>query len=548
MTFKTEAKPKMVTLENDGYCIDCSEQVSESNEKQNAVSDDVKKGSLEETIKNFLDEFLNNYSFFKGINTGKIYVTWEKYKNVWQTNIVDSDDFKAELRELLEYYIDSNKIYSDNKLKAIVGFLLDKVRLSKKEKWVYTRVAYRDESIYYNLNDSKSQTVKISDNGCTVVSAKHFFDEYFVMYSTTSMGAQKKPDEENDGRSLMDLLKPYINLKESEQILLVVTIITWFIADIPKPVIVLLGGQGTGKTTLSRMIKMIVDPSDCDAYTMPKSKEDLNVALANNYLLAIDNVSVLPKDTSDLLCSAVTGASSITRTLFTNNEVSIVTFQNALLINGITISNFKPDFYDRSILFEMERLQGEYKLTQEFIDNFKSDLPRILGEIFNTLEKAIKLHKNLPVSGNYRMADYAHWGRAISKVLFDNENVFLNAYNENRQAVSQYVLDENPVASVLESKLKTFFDNKIEGFSCSKLTYGKIYEDTPTNLLRELENETQKPNLTYALRSPNWPKTPQELSLQLKRLKEDFVDLGYLIDIGNKKNGKRYITITKVKS
>ncbi len=205
------------------------------------------------------------------------------------------------------------------------------------------------------------------------------------------------------------------------------------------------------------MIKMIVDPSDCYAYTMPKSKEDLNVALANNYLLAIDNVSVLPKDTSDLLCSAVTGASSITRTLFTNNEVSIVTFQNALLINGITISNFKPDFYDRSILFEMERLQGEYKLTQEFIDNFKSDLPRILGEIFNTLEKAIKLHKNLPVSGNYRMADYAHWGRAISKVLFDNENVFLNAYNENRQAVSQYVLDENPVASVLESKLKTFF-------------------------------------------------------------------------------------------
>ena len=65
----------------------------------------------------------------------------------------------------------------------------------------------------------KSQTVKISDNGCTVVSAKHFFDEYFVMYSTTSMGAQKKPVEENDGRSLMDLLQPYINLKESEQIL-----------------------------------------------------------------------------------------------------------------------------------------------------------------------------------------------------------------------------------------------------------------------------------------------------------------------------------------
>ena len=83
MTFKTEAKPKMVTLENDGYCIDCSEQVSESNEKQNAVSDDVKKGSLEETIKNFLDEFFQNYSFFKGINTGKIY-----YQNMKHTQVL----------------------------------------------------------------------------------------------------------------------------------------------------------------------------------------------------------------------------------------------------------------------------------------------------------------------------------------------------------------------------------------------------------------------------------------------------------------------------
>ncbi len=548
MTFKTEAKPKMVTLENDGYCIDCSEQVSESNEKQNAVSDDVKKGSLEETIKNFLDEFFQNYSFFKGINTGKIYVTWEKYVNVWQTNIVESETFKAELRGLLEYHICSNKIYSESKLKTIRGYLLDKAMLNNKKKWVYTRLAHKDGGIYYNLNDDQSQTIEISKNGYTVVSAEQFFDKDFVMYSAPSMGAQVLPSEKNDGRSLMDLLNPYINLDESEQILLVVTIVTWFIESIPKPVIVLFGGQGTGKTTLSRMIKMIVDPSDYDAFTMPKSKEDLSVALANNYLLTIDNVSNLPKESSDLLCSAVTGVSSINRTLFTNNEVSLVTFRNALLINGITINNFKPDFYDRSIKFEMKRLKGEYKIGKSFIDDFKQDVPSILRKIFYTLAEAIKQYESLPVNGNYRMADYVHWGRAISKVLFGDDNLFLNAYEENRRTVSQYVLDENPVASVLELKLKDFFDIKRKIHGSSILSNRKIFEATPTELLRTLEEEAQKSNLKYALRSHNWPKTPQELSIQLKRLKENFVDLGYLIDIGKKKNGKRYITITKVKS
>ena len=296
------------------------------------------------------------------------------------------------------------------------------------------------------------------------------------------------------------------------------------------------------------MIKMIVDPSDYDAFTMPKSKEDLSVALANNYLLTIDNVSNLPKESSDLLCSAVTGVSSINRTLFTNNEVSLVTFRNALLINGITINNFKPDFYDRSIKFEMKRLKGEYKIGKSFIDDFKQDVPSILRKIFYTLAEAIKQYESLPVNGNYRMADYVHWGRAISKVLFGDDNLFLNAYEENRRTVSQYVLDENPVASVLELKLKDFFDIKRKIHGSSILSNRKIFEATPTELLRTLEEEAQKLNLMYALRSHNWPKTPQELSIQLKRLKENFVDLGYLIDIGKKKNGKRYITITKVKS
>lgn len=534
MSLKTESQPKTIMPETDGYCIDCSEQVSQPAEKHKSDSDDAKAESMEKKTKKFLDNFIQTSSLYEGINTAKTYATWEKSPKVWQTNIIDSQEFRAELRSMLEKTV-ADKIYSDNKLNNMVCYMRDKAWLSGNKKRIYTRLAFKPDAIYYNLNDDKNRIVKICAGGYKKLFPEDFLDKDFVMYSTPSMAAQVLPKVAEDGKSLMDLLQPYLNLEENEQILLVVTIITWFLADIPKPVIVLQGGQGSGKTTLSRMLQMIVDPSKHLAFTMPKSKDDLGVALANNYMLSLDNLSQLPKDASDLLCSAVTGASTISRTLFTNNETTVVSYQNAILINGISINNFKPDFYDRCIQLELKRLQGNYKLTDSLFDNFTKDLPRILGEIFATLARAINV-QSLEVNGNYRMANYVHWGERISLVLFDDKTVFLKAYDENREKVYRCISEENPVATVLESMLENILCNR------------KTCEFTPTELLSGLEEEAQKPKLRFARKSPNWPDTPQKLSYTLKRLVEYFASAGYLIKVGNgnKKNGVRYITITKI--
>ena len=62
-----------------------------------------------------------------------------------------------------------------------------------------------------------------------------------------------------------DILDRFIDLfniqGEKNRLLLKCYIVSLFIPDIPKVVLILHGGQGAAKTTLQELIKMLVDPS-----------------------------------------------------------------------------------------------------------------------------------------------------------------------------------------------------------------------------------------------------------------------------------------------
>ena len=308
---------------------------------QQSNDSEAKKESLTERIKKFLDEFLSGTCLLIGRNTDEAYIIW-KDGEIWRVDAVDSPNFKAKLRSLLEENV-ANTLYSDSLLNNAVSHIKHKAMEGGIKKYVATRLAFENDVIYYNLADCYQSIITVKSDGCYSCYMDDLRDKKFAFHSTPSMECQKMPAELESDSYLMELLKPYINLPENEQRLLVVTILTWFVSDIPHPVIMLQGGQGSGKTTLTTIIQKIVDPCNHEAFVMPKNKEELIIALANNYLLAIDNVSSLPKDASDLLCSAVTGASVVKRALYTNNDASVVSFKNCILLNGIDVGNIKPD-------------------------------------------------------------------------------------------------------------------------------------------------------------------------------------------------------------
>ena len=91
-----------------------------------------------------------------------------------------------------------------------------------------------------------------------------------------------------------------------------------FVPDIPHPILLLGGQQGTGKSTAAKKLIGVLDPSPADLRSYPRDVETWAISAAGSWAVAIDNVSTIPDWLSDSLCKAVTGdgwlAASFSRT------------------------------------------------------------------------------------------------------------------------------------------------------------------------------------------------------------------------------------------
>ena len=113
----------------------------------------------------------------------------------------------------------------------------------------------------------------------------------------------------------IDLLREYVNLSEPDFRLM----IGWLTAALrpigPYPVLVLNGEQASGKSTLARILRMLVDPQASPVLALPSSTHDLMVTAANGWLLIYENISRIPDWFSDSVCQLAFGGGFASREL-----------------------------------------------------------------------------------------------------------------------------------------------------------------------------------------------------------------------------------------
>src|SRR5262249_45311227 len=111
----------------------------------------------------------------------------------------------------------------------------------------------------------------------------------------------------------------------------------------------LAGTQDAAKSTTTKMIRMLIDPSSSLVRSQPKEERDLMVGAKNNWLLAFDNLSYLPEWLSDALCRLSTGGGQANRQNYTDGDEYLFDARRPVVMNGIEELATRPDLVDRTI-------------------------------------------------------------------------------------------------------------------------------------------------------------------------------------------------------
>lgn len=168
------------------------------------------------------------------------------------------------------------------------------------------RVKSDNEHIYYDLNNNNLEYVEISSEGWSV---KNDDNNYFL--TSPFAVEQATPVDGN-----IDILRKYINLSDGDWLLYKVYLISCFYSKLPHPIINFMGEKGTCKSTLSEMLKRLIDPSQQNLGEFSTKQDDFKLRLSSEYFVVADNLRKINSSTSDLLCRVVTGGNMTRRKLY----------------------------------------------------------------------------------------------------------------------------------------------------------------------------------------------------------------------------------------
>jgi hypothetical protein len=433
-----------------------------------------------------------------------------------QVKVGDRQEFyalkSAAFRDWLTdaYFAESGEPPSEWAIRRIIGVLRAKARFDGGTPTPYIRVGRErggEHSAYcVDLGDSSGRAIWISAEGWLVV------DRPDVHFQRPA-GLLPLPVPDAEGK--ISLLKPYVNVSDDDFQLLV----AWLTAALrpvgPYPALVLYGEQGSAKTTLARILRLLIDPQACPVLSEPRSTRDLMVTAVNGWLLIYDNISTLPDWLSDSLCRLVSGGGYSARSLFSNDERTMIYAQRPMILNGIEDFVRRGDLIDRSVILNLPPIPGSKRRPEdEFWKAFNADYPRILGGVLNVLVGGLRELSQVQLPELPRMADYARWGGAIGRALGWHVSAFTATYERNRALANAPALEDSLVATTLLElgpRLQAFWGGPVE-------------------LLRELtihlgqkEAEVRRMWGSAAARESSanwarWPKEPRQFSKELRRV------------------------------
>jgi len=287
------------------------------------------------------------------------------------------------------------------------------------------------------------------------------------------------------------------------------------------------GQKGSGKSSAIRRFCELVDPKLIGLGNIPKNENDLSLKVSQSYVTDFDNLSYLNKDISNLLCRCATGGCDSRRTLYENMDETVFNLKSIIVMNGIDVVIKESDLIDRTVFFNLKRLEaGQLKTEAELDAEFEKDKPVILGLCFMILQRAMNDSEPIDREEMLRMADFYEWSIKIGRAIGYKDEYVVRILKKNQKQAVHQSLEENPVAYVFLNYME-YYDERVH---------------TVSDLLKVLKKVAGELQIDQSY----LPKKPNVLSRRLNEIESDLKEEGITFEIKNKGYGKE-ITIRNSK-
>ncbi|MEI7685950.1 MAG: bifunctional DNA primase/polymerase [Planctomycetota bacterium] len=438
-------------------------------------------------------------------------------KNHFETWPILSKEFRRHLVGL--FYRKFKEVPKSEAQKSCLDYLEMKAVQDGPEQQLFIRAGEDRHALYLDLCNPNWEVVRIAPDKIEVI------QECPIRFRRTK-GMLELPTPFGGGS--VDDLRRFLNAQDdSNWILMLAWLLATFRPRGPFPVLVINGEQGSAKTTTTRVLRKLVDPSEADLRSQPRDERDLAIAANNAHVVGYDNLSAIPGWLSDALCRVATGGALATRKLYSDDEESIFKFQKPCIVNGIPDLATRSDLLDRSIALTLPPISESKRLAEKaFWKEFDEAKPRILGALLAVVSQALGRVNHVSLERLPRMADFAIWATACLESLGMAHGAFLKAYESNRQEGNVVAIESSPVAKAIIALLR----GKPE------------WSGTASELLHTfgVSGDNQ-------IEPKTWPKTPTQLSGVIREIAPN-LRVSQWIDVEFKKvNHERRIFLRKLK-
>jgi hypothetical protein len=286
-------------------------------------------------------------------------------------------------------------------------------------------------------------------------------------------------------------------------------VLAWLIAaiidpDSPHPVLSLFGEQGTAKSTTTRRIVEVVDPSPVPLRKPPRDPEQWVTAAQGSWVVGLDNLSQIPDWLSDCICRAATGDGDVRRALYTDSDLAVFSFRRCIVLNGIDVGALRGDLADRTLMTNLDRIEdGDRRAETQLNEQWQKTYPTILGGLLTMSADVMRLLPSVRLASSPRMADFARILAALDELCGSNA---AERYAEQSQIMAQDSLSSDPFLARMD-EVKPEFAGRASDL---------LHQMTPSG---------------DGWRPPRgWPKDPRAVTSILKRNAPALRKAGWVIE------------------